>query len=188
VQNFSYIVAEGDLPSASRLLEIECGLPYSDPEPFLLDTSGDVYGKAILHRLTESKSMGGVKYLALYPDTYVSFLPSELSPNPDPTLKNVWIPDPPALYAALFRMISTYPKTDVSRGAFVTDLSLLIMYHLYPQHDDDSEDDDDEDIEHALATIRGWCQEWRFGEEWIRDALTEVTRTGLVSNLPWWSD
>jgi hypothetical protein len=70
---------------------------------------------------------------------------------------------------------------------FITELSMLIMYHLYPQHAEDSEEEDAADVAHALAIIRSWCPDWRYGEEWIGDALSAVAQTGLVSNLPWCS-
>ncbi|KAJ6454598.1 hypothetical protein C8R45DRAFT_599553 [Mycena sanguinolenta] len=90
-----------------------------------------------------------------------------------------------ALYAAMIRLISSYPRLDRGRQSLVTELGMLVTYHLYPQHDEYSEENDADDLEYALDMIRGWWEDWRFGEEWIRDALVAMVQTGNIEHLPW---
>ncbi|KAJ6501947.1 hypothetical protein C8R45DRAFT_818703 [Mycena sanguinolenta] len=184
--NFSYIIPDDQLSRSSRLLA-DLSLAKSSPDPFHVRTGGDVYTEAHLYRLTASEGLGAVQYLALFPESYVSFYDWELSPHPGSHFHNVniFIPRPAALYAALIRLISSYPRPDCARHALITELGMLIMYHLYPQHDEDSEENDAADIEHALDMIRGWWEDWRYGEEWIRDTLIAMAQTGDVEHLPW---
>jgi hypothetical protein len=188
------------------------GLPISAPPPFLVRTEGDLYSQAILHRLTEAVNCGSVRYIALYPSSFINYLPSELEETLSMTHKQctghsaspvkIMIPHPAALYASLLRLIVKYSKgRRPTRTILESDLSLLMRYHLYKldpwsKHDDDDDDSDeeDQDILDAVAIVHQWTLEhrWRGGEEWMGDELAAIVagtkgveslRLRLVNNL-----
>ncbi|KAF9466757.1 hypothetical protein BDZ94DRAFT_1157418 [Collybia nuda] len=191
-KNFSYIIPDSSISLASSTLS-EMGLPESAPPPFLVRTEGDLYSKATLHRLTDSVNFASVRYIALYPSSYISYLPSELEETLSmthvgctgyPALPvRILIPRPAALYASLLRLIVKSPKgRRPTRTILESDLSLLIRYHLYqmdPYHkydDDDDSEDEDQDIIEAVALVQQWTleKEWREGEEWIGHELSAI--------------
>lgn len=169
------------------------GLPESAPPPFLVRTEGDLYSKAILHRLTDAVHYGSVRYIALYPSSFISYLPSELEETLSTTHEEctgypalpvrILIPRPAALYASLLRLIVKYPKgRRPTRTILESDLSLLIRYHLYQMDpyckydEDDDSDEEDQDVVDAVALVRRWKLEkqLRKEEEWMGDELAAI--------------
>lgn len=166
------------------------GLPLSTPDPFLIATEGDFYSKAILHRLTESTKNGSVRYIALYSSSLISFTPPELSLFTACTHERftgiktlpveVLVPRPSAVYASLMRLLYQCPRGNSTRSTLQSDLSQLIMHHLYGMSDfvGDTEESNeiDWDVVGAMAAVKTWSLEgeWREGEEWMGDALSTV--------------
>lgn len=179
------------------------GLPKSSPPPFLVRTEGDLYSKAILHRLTDVVRYESVRYIALYPSSFISYLPSELEEALSITHEEftgypalpvrILIPRPSALYASLLRLIVKYPKyRRPTRTILESDLSLLIRYHLYQMdpysnyNDNDDDDEEDQIIVDAVALVRRWKLEkqLRKEEEWMGDDLAAIVAgTKGVENL-----
>lgn len=179
------------------------GLPLSQPDPLFTRTSGDFYARATLHRLALSAGLGPVQYMALYPSSFSSFLPSELETASIYLLLTTQTrqsicssPDLQRFNASIFRLLVHYPPYGPNRLTLLSDLAQLVGYHLYRLENgyvdiaDDlcQEQEVDPEIGHALSVVRGWsCDgEWRKGEEWMGDALAAVVAgTGGYDWLPW---
>lgn len=202
-KNFSYIVDDNVIDRASDALN-KLGLPLCIADPFLIAVEGDLYSKAILHRLTESTNIGAVRYIALYPSSFVSFNPSDLETSTycnhikpeelDISPIDVFIPRPSAAFASLFRLLLQYPKGTATRSIIQSDLAMLIRYHLYHEthlkcsdYGNKEPSGERQDVANAVALVRVWSIEgqWRKGEEWMGDALASlVAGTGEIVWLP----
>lgn len=179
----------------------DLGLSRSQPPRILAMTSGDLYTLGHLHRLTRSTLMSTVQFLHLFPASFASFTPSELYPAPNHTFSSlpILIPQAPALYSSLVRIMSRYPRNSPARKTLAAQLEMFINYHLlgfrledgYVDMDDEElckELDVDGRIAAAIALVHGWsCDgEWREGEEWMGDALIALlSGKGDIALLPW---
>ncbi|KAF9030971.1 hypothetical protein BDZ89DRAFT_1112006 [Hymenopellis radicata] len=177
IKNFSYIIPDNLLTAAATTLS-SLGLPKGDPDPFLPKAVGDKYSKASsLFRLTESEEIGPVRYLILYPMSYIQFTSDELSISPslsyraDPDELQVLVPRPQAVYAALIRLLSKSLCHSSTRTTLDSELSQLLLYHLFGAQlsdsydEDDSEDEEDPSVAEAILAR---------GEEWMGDALQVI--------------
>lgn len=182
------------IPLASTVLS-ELGLPLGTPDPFLVKAGGITYTKASLHRLTLSEDPGPVRYLALFPSSYIPFTPIELeAPQPEVDDK-LRIPRPSATYAALIRLLASMPSQSRARCALLAELSQLILYHLFRADLSDSYDEDEDENDYnvetdptviqAMSMVRAWEFEWRDGEEWIGDVLASLVQGRCTFSLPW---
>ncbi|KAF8917430.1 hypothetical protein CPB85DRAFT_1431349 [Mucidula mucida] len=163
IKNFSYIIHDNLLTTASTTLSA-LGLPKGDPDPFLLKAVGDTYSKASsLFRLTESEDIGPVRYLILYPMSYIQFTSTELTISPSLSYRPT--------------QMSSRTRTNLD-----AQLSQLLLYHLFGAQlsdsydEDESEDEEDPSVLEAISVVRSWTwdHQWREGEEWIGDALQVI--------------
>ncbi|GBE90121.1 hypothetical protein SCP_1801450 [Sparassis crispa] len=192
IKDYHYLVRDEDLHAASDILLHE-GLPLSSPPPLLIETGGDFYTQGHMHRLTPSSSVGLAQHLVLYPSSFASYIPSELSPAPSliplasPLCKSILVPRQSAVYASILRMMQRYPRWSSTRSTLETHLSELIGYNLYDLQDGYVDVDDEEScqalevdrrVEDAVEIVRGWNHTgvWRVGEEWMGDALAAVVK------------
>ncbi|KAK0221947.1 hypothetical protein IW262DRAFT_1460220 [Armillaria fumosa] len=193
--HFSYIVPDDKLQQASELLT-SLGLPLSLPDPLYVSTGGDLYSKALLHRITQSASLGPARFILLYPSSFCPLRPSELETVNQPLFGlekfsvPLNVPTVSATYASLVRTAAVYKRSDPARKTLLSELSQLALYNLFDgdygkgsEVEDDDEEDDEREIQQAVAVVRGWT--WNAGEEWIGDALAEVVATSAYGNLPW---
>ncbi|KAK0503898.1 hypothetical protein EDD18DRAFT_1062063 [Armillaria luteobubalina] len=193
--HFSYIVPDGKLQQASEILT-SLGLPLSLPDPLYVSTGGDLYSKALLHRITQSTSLGPTRFILLYPSSFCPFHPSELETvnyplcGLDKFSVPLNVPTVSATYASLVRTAAVYKRSNPARKTLLSELAQLALYNLYDgdygkgsEVEDDDEEDDEREIQQAVAAVRGWT--WNAGEEWIGDALAEVVATSAYGNLPW---
>ncbi|SJL07396.1 uncharacterized protein ARMOST_10743 [Armillaria ostoyae] len=194
--HFSYIVPDAKLQEASDVLS-SMGLPLSVPYPLFVFTGGDLYSKALLHRITQSANLGPARFILLYPSSFCSFSPSELESVNQPLFGSdkfsvpLNVPTVSATYASLVRTAAVYKRNDPARKTLLGELAQLALYNLYDgDYGKGSEDEVDQeeikrDIQQAVAVVRGWT--WNADEEWIGDALVEVVATSAYDNLPWMS-
>ncbi|KIY51099.1 hypothetical protein FISHEDRAFT_71392 [Fistulina hepatica ATCC 64428] len=204
VKVFSYIIPDHSLPTASAIL-LGAGLPLAKADPLLIASDGDFLTKATLHRITTSTEIGPARFIAFFPESFVSFALSDLELAPAYTHEAftgisvphtcIYVPRPPAVYACLLRMLLRYPKVSPTRLSVLSDLMQLVMYDLFQLDgfvdEDEDEEDDAADTERALTVVRQWTRanEWRSGEEWMGDALGAlVDGSGLYDYLPWKPD
>ncbi|KAK0487343.1 hypothetical protein IW261DRAFT_1447375 [Armillaria novae-zelandiae] len=193
--HFSYIVPDDRLQQASETLT-SLGLPLSLPDPLYVSTGGDLYSKALLHRITQSASLGPARFILLYPSSFCPFHPSELETVNHPLFGldkfsvPLNVPTVSATYAFLVRTAAMYKRSDPARKTLLSELAQLSLYNLYDgdygkgsEVEDDDEEDDEREIQQAVTIVRGWT--WNAGEEWIGDALAEVVATSAYGNLPW---
>ncbi|KAI0826572.1 hypothetical protein BC628DRAFT_1320151 [Trametes gibbosa] len=211
IKDHHYLVPDADLPRASTLLETVAGLPLSLPPPLLLQTGGDFYAQAHMHRISHATSLALAQHLVLYPLSLAALSPAALSPQPrltallDPCCRTVLVPAPPAVYASLLKMMRRYSRYAPTRIVLESDLSELIGYHLYGLADGYVDGDDeaacaalevDRRVEDAVNIVRGWRAEEALcdddnGEEgdgearWIADALEGVVGgTSALEDVP----
>ncbi|SJL07395.1 uncharacterized protein ARMOST_10742 [Armillaria ostoyae] len=192
--HFSYIVPDDRLQQASEILT-SMGLPLSLPDPLYVSTGGDLYSKALLHRITQSANLGPARFILLYPSSFCHFSPSELESVNQPLFGSdklsvpLNVPTVSATYASLVRTAAVYKRSDPARKTLLSELAQLALYNLYDGdygkgfEDEDEDEDDEREIQQAVAVVRGWT--WSAGEEWIGDALAEVVATSAYGNLPW---
>jgi hypothetical protein len=105
-----------------------------------------------------------------------------------------YVPKPPAVYSCLLRLLVRTPRKDPTRTVLKSDLSLLVMYHLYKlsgyvdESDEDLSPEEDPVIQDSLRQVRQWTRngEWREDEEWMADALGAIIEgRGDYDYLPW---
>ncbi|KAK0464606.1 uncharacterized protein EV420DRAFT_1517157, partial [Desarmillaria tabescens] len=72
VCDFSYIVPDDKLQEASEILA-SMGLPLSVPDSLYVATGGDLFSKALLHRITLSAQLGPARFILLHPSSFCSF-------------------------------------------------------------------------------------------------------------------
>lgn len=171
-------------------------LPLTLPPSLLLKTEGDLISKGRLHRLTRNTEPGSVQYLHLLPLSFAGFEPSEWTTDRHPSY-TVFVPRPSAAYAAILRIMASYPRQGPVRLSLEAEVELLLDYHFldlqlgYIDPDDDEARtalDVDSRVEKAVCTVRNWGAdgEWRDGEEWMGDALIALLRdSGDPDYLPW---
>ncbi|KAK0188144.1 hypothetical protein F5146DRAFT_1062188 [Armillaria mellea] len=195
--HFSYIVPDEKLQEASEILT-SMGLPLSLPDPLYVSTGGDLYSKALLHRITQSANLGPARFILLYPSSFCPFSPSELESvnqqlfGSDKLSVPLNVPTVSATYAFLVRTAAMYKRSDPARKTLLSELAQLALYNLYDgdygkgsEVEEEDEEEDEREIQQAVAVVRGWT--WNPGEEWIGDALAEVVATSAYGNLPWMS-
>jgi hypothetical protein len=124
-----------------QIFSRDMGLPLTPATTFMLETSGDFYGKARLHRLTHSTAISSVQYLMLFPLSFPAFTPSELISVPrlaslrSPRCPRILQPVQTAVYASIMRTMLAYPRSSPTRTVLQSDLSELIGYNLYDLQD-----------------------------------------------------
>ncbi|KAK0201707.1 hypothetical protein DFS33DRAFT_1349394 [Desarmillaria ectypa] len=194
--NFSYIVPDDKLQEASEVLT-SMGLPLSIPDPLYVSTGGDLYSKALLHRITLSANLGPARFILLYPSSFCSFSLSELESVNQPLFGldfltvSLNVPTASATYASLVRTVAVYKRNDATRKTLLSELAQLALYNLYDgdygkySEDEDDDEEVEREIQQAVAVVHGWT--WNADEEWIGDALAEVVATSAYDELPWMS-
>ncbi len=162
-------------------------LPFTQPPSLLLKQEDNLISKGFLHRLTRKTTPGSVQYLHLLFLSFAGFQPSEWTEHHQKAYI-IRMPWPSAVYAALFRMLTSYRRKDRVRSSLIAELELLVNYHLLGlslgyrvPEDDEGWDESDMDVreEKVVCMVRNWTAdgEWRDGEEWMGDALVLVTWT-----------
>ncbi|KAG7443083.1 uncharacterized protein BT62DRAFT_935405 [Guyanagaster necrorhizus] len=185
--NFSYIVPDDKLQEASEVLT-SIGLPLSVPHPIYLSTGGDLFAKALLHRITLSANLGPARFILLYPSSFYPFRPSELESVNQPLFGLDFlsvplnVPTTSATYASLVRTAAVYERNNDTRKTLLSELAQLALYNLYDgdygkySGDEDDDEESEREIQQAVAVVH---------EEWIGDALAEVVATAAYDTLPW---
>ena len=179
------------------------GLPLTPPPDMLAKTNGAFYTKPRIHRITCSTLLSTVQNIMLYPLSFPSFSPSELTlasrrtPLASPLAPTILHPLQPAVYASILRMLFAYPRFSSTRDVLLADLTGLIGYNLYDLQVGyvDTNDEElckelevDRRIDDALQIVKGWGWDgaWREEEEWMGDALAAVVKGwGDLDFLPW---
>ncbi|KAJ2913663.1 hypothetical protein MD484_g6765, partial [Candolleomyces efflorescens] len=186
--NFSYAVPDDEMPLVSDILTT-MGLPLSPHSTLLSAVEGDIHTKGIRYRLTRSSAPSCAQYLVIYPTSFVSFTPPELSPAPSldlPSGITILVPRPSAVFAWILRKMLLYPQICHVQTVLNSDLYELLDYHFltvnggYGTTDEHPGrwkplDEDGKTIE-ALDIIDQWGRnhEWRKGEEWFGDVLQAI--------------
>ncbi|KAF8549497.1 hypothetical protein OG21DRAFT_1478836 [Imleria badia] len=207
VKDYSYIVPDSDLAAASDILK-DVGLPVSPPSRLLTRVEGDIHTKGRFHRLTRSSAPAWAQHLVLFPASFISLTPEEVSPAPSIHLSpsvftttircpTILVSRPSAVFAWIIRTMAIYPKSSSVRTILSSDLSELVDYHLlhvqdgYINPDEEPERWQELDLDRRIAqtikVILRWAEnhEWRDGEEWFGDALGAiVSGVGEIEYLP----
>lgn len=179
------------------------GLPLSSPSKLLLRVDGDFQAKARFHRITRWTSPSSVQHLALYPQSFSTLSDPELIKKPPFLLppnaarcQSIFVPQRPAVYASIVRLMLNYPKHCATTTVLHSDLSELIGYdllgladgYLDPTNEEEwSAQGVDRRLIQGAQVVREWGIEnsWRSGEEWIGDALGAIAAgTGCIEHLP----
>jgi hypothetical protein len=197
LQHWAYLIPDDVLETASNILS-DIGLPLTPAPELLVESKGDFYAKARLHRITHSTSMTAAQYIQLLPLSFPSFYHSDLTPSlPTPRSNAILYPNQPAVYASIIRTMLAYPLYCPTRSVLESNLSELIGYNLYDLQmgyvDLDDEDlcqelELDRRVDDALHVVKGWGWDgaWREEEEWMGDALSTVAAgCGEIEWLPW---
>ncbi|KAK0449196.1 hypothetical protein EV421DRAFT_1396453 [Armillaria borealis] len=110
---------------------------YHVPDPLYVFTGGDLYSKALLHRITQSANLGPARFILLYPSSFCSFSPSELESVNQPLFGSdkfsvpLNVPTVSATYASLVRTAAVYKRNDPARKTLLGKLAQLALYNLY---------------------------------------------------------
>ena len=184
-QDFHYLIPDGQLDKACKLVADTERLPRSRPPPLLIRTGGDFYTKARMFRVTESTSLALAQHFVLYPASLAAYSPVDLSPAPrttslpEPLCKTVLVPSRPAVYASILKSMLRYPRFDSARIFLQTDLSQLVGYDLYGYADTDDEDlceelEVDRRVEDAISLVEEWRHTGVLRDQAIGGALANV--------------
>jgi hypothetical protein len=175
-QHLTYLIPDEQFESACAIIK---SLGYSTVEPTNIErfTRGELDTKGRHFLITIDCNMR--RKLILVPFSFSTLRKYELRlvesqrtffPSPFPVLS----PRPEAIYAALIRLIGSYPPYGPERATFLSDLSQLVDYHLLDIQDGYANISDpqvwadmhmDERNAAAVEKIRSW--RWRVGEEWM---------------------